>query len=139
MPSGNGHFKEDYARDVIEEVAKKVGPKAVFGDPAIIGDVAVIPVASVQYGGGGGQGSGSGTGPAGEGADESTEMGTGYGEGQGFGFGAQARPVGTIEIIGGEVIYKPLIDYTRLAIIWSWISGVALLLFVARLLFSGRD
>ncbi|MBI5231616.1 MAG: hypothetical protein HY876_05580 [Coriobacteriales bacterium] len=88
--------------------------------------MALIPVVSVGYGGGGGSGSG---GP---------EEGEGSGEGQGFGFGVSARPVGTLEVSPQSVVYQPVVDWTQLAKIWSWIAGVALLAFVLRMLFSSK-
>lgn len=120
--------------EMIELVAKKAGPGAVFGDPVVVGEVAVIPVATVSYGGGGGSGYGSGDMPEG---DEAAP-GHGEGGGTGFGFGVNARPVGSLEVTPTTVTYSPMIDYSRLAAIWSWISGIALLIFVLRLAF-GRN
>lgn len=130
MPDGTPN--DGFAGDVIEDIAKRVSPKAVFGDPIVYGDRAVIPVVTVSYGGGGGSGSGSSTEDVPEGAAPES------GEGQGFGFGVSAKPVGTIEIGPDGVIYQPVVDYSQLAKTWSAISGIALLMLVARMLFARR-
>jgi uncharacterized spore protein YtfJ len=118
----NGHDTE-----MIEHIAKEAGPKAVFGEPHMIGGKAVIPVSAVMYGGG--AGSGGGTSP---------ETGEG-GQGEGYGFGVRAHPVGAIEVDEMGISWFPVIDYSRLAMIWSVVSGIALLMLMARLLFARRS
>lgn len=107
------------AEDIIERMTAKVGPDAVFGEVATSGERAVIPVARLSWGGGGGMGSGAmGT------AETEAEEEAREGEGMGFGFGARARPVGYIELSPESVGYRPIIDWSMLAVIGAIVSGV---------------
>lgn len=72
----------------------------VFGDPYEFDGVSVIPVARLVGGAGGGGG-------------ESTE-GDAPAAGFGTGFGMEARPVGVYQVRGGDVVWKPTVDATRI-------------------------
>ena len=85
----------------IRGVRDTLSVRRVFGDPYLVDDCTVIPVAKVVGGAGGGGGEGNKEG----------ESGTGYGTG----FGLQARPVGVYHVRNGVVEWKPAIDVTRLA------------------------
>jgi uncharacterized spore protein YtfJ len=88
--------------DGISGTRDAISVRRVFGEAYELNGVSVIPVARVAGGGGGG---------GGEGSMKDDQTGTGFGTG----FGLQARPVGVYEVRGGEVVWKPAVDVTRLA------------------------
>lgn len=75
----------------------------VYGEPQVVGDRTVIPVACVAYGFGAGGGRG---GPAGQ-----------EGEGGGGGGGIAVKPLGVIEITPGGTRFVPVVDVGRLAML----------------------
>ena len=85
----------------IRGVHDTLSVRRVFGDAYELDGCIVIPVARVVGGGGGGGGEGNRKGDS--------------GGGFGTGFGLHARPVGVYQVRGGEVVWKPAIDATRLA------------------------
>jgi uncharacterized spore protein YtfJ len=80
--------------------------RRVFGDPIEQDGVTVVPVAAVSGGGGGG--------------GDAEHNGGG-------GFGLRARPVGAYVIKDGEVVWKPVIDASRLTLGWQIVAGIAAL------------
>ncbi len=97
--------------------------RRVFGEPTVVGDVTIVPVATVRGGGGGGGGEGVGPGGGQEGS----------GAGGGMGFGVHARPVGVYVIRDGEVTWQPSIDVTRI-VLGSQILGALAILTLRKLL-----
>jgi uncharacterized spore protein YtfJ len=87
--------------DDIRGTRDTLSVRRVFGDPQELDGVTVIPVARISgvAGGGGGEGT------------RDQQGGSGFGTG----FGVRADPVGVYEIRDGEVVWKPIIDITRLA------------------------
>lgn len=85
----------------IRGIRDALSVRRVFGDPYEADGCMVIPVAKVVGGAGGGGGEGNKQGES--------------GQGFGTGFGLQARPVGVYQVRGGDVVWKPAIDVTRLA------------------------
>ena len=85
----------------IRGIRDALSVRRVFGDPYEADGCMVIPVAKVVGGAGGGGGEGNKQGET--------------GQGFGTGFGLQARPVGVYQVRGGDVVWKPAIDVTRLA------------------------
>ncbi len=99
--------------DQVEKARETAQWRAAFGEPQVVGDRTVIPVARVGYTFG--LGFGQGTDPAEEEAPAPT------GEGGGAGVGASARPVGTLVITPEEVYFEETVDATRVAL-----AGIAL-------------
>jgi uncharacterized spore protein YtfJ len=98
-PTADG---EGTVRENLRGARDALSVRRVFGEPYVVDDVTVIPVARVAGGGGGG--GGEGTGP-----DDSG------GRGFGTGFGLRAHPVGVYEVRDGRVEWKPTVDVSRLA------------------------
>ena len=94
----------------IQGVHETLAVRRVFGDPYELDGCTVIPVARVMGGAGGGGGEGNRAGDS--------------GGGFGTGFGLEARPVGVYQVRGGEVVWKPAIDATRLAKGGQVLAGV---------------
>ena len=95
--------RSDHTEKVFENirgVRDTLSVQHVFGDPYEADGCMIIPVAKVM----------GGAGKAEQGNREG-ESGAGYGTG----FGLQARPVGVYQVRGGEVLWKPAVDVTRLA------------------------
>lgn len=99
--------------DQVEKARETAQWSAAFGEPQVVGDRTVIPVARVGYTFG--LGFGQGTGPADEEAPAPT------GEGGGAGGGASARPLGTLVITPEKVYFEETEDTTRIAL-----AGIAL-------------
>jgi uncharacterized spore protein YtfJ len=97
--------------------------KRVFGEPVQQGDVLVIPVARVAYGGGGGSG---------QGESEKGEEGSG----SGGGFGVTATPAGVFVVKDGDVRWQPAVDVNRI-VVGGQIVAVVLLL-TLRAIFKRR-
>ncbi|MFN0146044.1 MAG: spore germination protein GerW family protein, partial [Dehalococcoidia bacterium] len=85
---------------LIERIGGMASADAVFGKPVEREGLTVIPVASVRWGGGAGGGSGKEAGKEGEGG--------------GGGGGAAAKPVGYIEMSGGEARFVRIRDISAL-------------------------
>ena len=116
-------------KQLIREVGKDTNVHTIFGEPEILEGKAIIPVAEVKYGGGGGFGTGQAPG-------EEEELETG--RGAGVGFGVQAKPMGTIEITADTTRWRPIMDWSRLAVVWSVISGMLVLMLVGMLVGKER-
>lgn len=118
--------------DNVEKARETAHWRAAFGEPQVVGDRTLIPVARVGYTFG--LGFGQGTGPAGE------EVPAPAGEGGGAGGGASAHPVGTLVVTPEDVYFEETVDATRVAL-----AGIALAALSAFQLFKtlrailGRD
>jgi len=82
--------------------------RAAFGEPQVVGDKTIIPVARVSYGFGTGFGSGSGP---------DTEEGKSVGQGEGGGGGGMgsAHPLGVVVITPEEVYFEETADENKVA------------------------
>jgi uncharacterized spore protein YtfJ len=98
----------------IERLAEKLGTTAsaacIYGTPVERDGLTVIPVARVMYGLGGGSGHKDGE------------------EGSGMGGGVMAKPVGYIEMKGGEARFCPI---RNPLMTWSLIAGGGMLSLLA--------
>jgi uncharacterized spore protein YtfJ len=103
MPAKSQTSKDDL-KDMLGHIGKDVDADTVFGETRVIEGRAVIPVASVSYGGGGG---------AGQGGDETGDEG----EGMGLGFGLQAKPLGVIEVTADQVRWVPVVDVAKVVMV----------------------
>jgi uncharacterized spore protein YtfJ len=92
--------------ELLEGAREAITVKRVYGDPVEGDGVTIVPAAAVRGGGGGG--------------------GDSEGNGGG-GFGVQARPVGAWVLRGGEAIWKPAVDFNRIAV-FAFLLGLALAL-----------
>lgn len=118
-------------QEIMSRIGKNLDTHTVFGEPQQVDGSAIIPVAKIRYGGGGGMGGGTGAHP---GEDTGTAAEAGAGEGMGLGFGVTAQPLGVVRVRHDSVEWVPIIDRSRLAVIWSVVGGLLLLAVVRRLL-----
>jgi uncharacterized spore protein YtfJ len=128
--NGNGGIGTEEIAKVIGHLGDEANTRMVFGEPEMFGERAIIPVAKVSYGAGGGFG-----GPN-RAREEDTEAPTG--EGMGGGFGVSAKPIGAIEVGEDSITWSPVIDWNQIALTWSRVLGVAVLMGLFRMLFLGR-
>jgi uncharacterized spore protein YtfJ len=95
--------------DAIEDMRDKASVNAVYGEPVVVGEKTIVPVADIKYGFGLGYGEGPST------SDEE-EQPAAAGQGGGFGGGIAARPVAVLEISDEGVRVKPVTDEGRIAL-----------------------
>lgn len=95
----------DVLRSLGDRLQAGASVKAVFGDPIVVGDRTVVPIARVGYGFGGG------------GSDKA-----------GGGGGSGIRPAGALEITAAGTRFIPFVDPVRLAATMALavIIGIAL-------------
>ena len=105
----------NYVKELLQEVTQNVTTDTVFGASRETGDKVVIPVAQVSYGGGGGFGSG--------GDEKSAESG----EGGGMGLSIKAKPLGVIVVTADDVVWMPVWDVTRIAVVGCAVVVLALM------------
>jgi len=90
-----------------EDLKSMASVEAVFGEPEVIGERTIIPIAKVSYGLGFGFGRDEGPAAA---EGEPAEKGVGGGGGG----GVRAKPVAVLEITGQETKVIPVLDITRI-------------------------
>jgi uncharacterized spore protein YtfJ len=90
-------------QEMLSQAKDEMSVRHVYGEPYEHDGTVVIPAARVRGFGGGGGGEGS-------------QPGNGTGSGSGLGFGLHARPVGAYMIRSGELVWKPAIDVTSVAL-----------------------
>jgi uncharacterized spore protein YtfJ len=95
--------------DTIEQARETAHWEAAFGEPQVLEDRTIIPVAQVGYGFG--LGFGSGMTPA-----EEEDKPESTGEGGGVGGGALARPLGFIVVTPESVHFEEVRDEGKIAI-----------------------
>jgi uncharacterized spore protein YtfJ len=119
--------------EIMNRIGKGLDTHTVFGEPEQVDGSAIIPVAKIRYGGGGGFG-GEGKPMPGATAEQAA---AGAGEGMGMGFGISAEPLGVVRVMHDSIEWVPIVDRSRILVIWSVVSGLALLILVRRM-FAGR-
>lgn len=104
------------AFDSAQNLTRSAGVKSVFGEPVVVGDRTVIPVARIAYGFGGGIGRGPQL------RSESTSPNP---EGMGMGGGVAAMPVGVIDISPAQTRFIGFSDRRKLgaALLAGFIVG----------------
>ncbi len=124
--------KQDFEK-VLERLGRGADASTVYGEPTVVGNHAVIPVARVHYMGGGGLGSGTGPGyrDMTEGEEVSDELET-AGEGMGLGINVSARPVGVIDVTADSVRWSPAMDWARLANVAAMATGIITVMWTAK-------
>lgn len=95
---------------LLTTVKDTVTVKRVFAEPYVQDGLTVIPAAVVRGGGGGGTG-----------YDEKGQ------ENEGGGLGVSSRPAGAYVIKGGDVIWRPAVDPTRIMTVIGLVVAVFLL------------
>ena len=93
----------------IEQAREAANWQSAFGEPQVIDDKTIIPVAQVSYG------FGLGFGRGGQVSEEDDEPGT-EGEGGGGGGGATAKPYGVIVVTPETVYFEEVEDSSKIAV-----------------------
>jgi uncharacterized spore protein YtfJ len=91
--------------DVIQQIKEAADVRAAFGEPQVLEDKTIIPVARVSYGMGLGFGSGEAEG----------EFATVDDSGGGGG-GASSAPLGALVVTPDEVRFVPSLDVTKVVL-----------------------
>ena len=99
--------------DTVVETREGANWRVAFGEPQVVEDKTIIPVASVGYTFG--LGFGHGAGPS-----ETEDEPAPGGEGGGGGGGASVRPLGAFVVTSACVYFQPALDVSRIAL-----AGVA--------------
>lgn len=104
-------------RSIFEKFSREKDVSLIYGEPIIMDNKRVLPVAKVNYFVGGGGGGGF--------TDEQNASGQGEGAGGAF----SIKPVGVYEITEENVKFKPILPINQLLTIFSIITlGLAFLL-----------
>lgn len=106
--------------DSIEQIRDAASWKSVFGEPQVVDEKTIIPVAQVGYGFGLGFGRGE---PASE-EEDGPDAGA---EGGGGGGGASAKPLGVIVITSEDVYFEDVRDDNIVALMGIALSAFAIL------------
>jgi uncharacterized spore protein YtfJ len=106
--------------DSIEQVRDAAHWKSAFGEPQVVEDKTIIPVAQVSYGFGLGFGRGDGV------AEEEGDLPAGGGEGGGGGGGASSKPLGVIVVTPDEVYFEQVQDESKIAMAGIAMSAFAI-------------
>src|SRR4051812_16379786 len=104
-PTSADQMSDRMSREVRELVEKWTqGGKAevVYGEPKVVGDKTIIPVAKISARGGGGGGRGA--------KDDGSRGG-----GMGMGVTMNVTPVGVVEISPSGTRFIPIMDFSKLA------------------------
>lgn len=122
---------EEIIGRITEQVKNTANVNVVFGDPVESAGVTIIPVAAVKVAGGGGGGKGRGAMPVIEEGAEATERGIG------LGMQITTKPLGYIELSGGQAKLVPIVDVTKIAV-GSMIAGTLALMTIGKLVARWR-
>ena len=98
--------------DVVEAARDGADWRAAFGEPQVVGDQTLIPVARVSYGFG--LGFGRGTSPD---AEENEATAPAEGEGGGTGGFVSAQPLGTIVVTPEQVYFEQTVDIGKISLL----------------------
>lgn len=104
-------------RSIFEKFSREKDVSLIYGEPIVLENKRVLPVAKVNYfvGGGGG------------GAISDEENSTGQGEGGGGAF--SIKPVGVYEITAEKVKFKPALPINQILTVFSVVTlGIVFLL-----------
>jgi uncharacterized spore protein YtfJ len=112
--------------EVIEEARNTAQWEAAFGEPEVVDDRVVIPVAKVTYGFGLGFGQGAE-------APEPEELPVASGVGGGGGGSSSAKPLGVIVVDDKGVQFEEVVDATKVALAGIGLAAVTVLQFAITL------
>ena len=127
-----------------EQIEKTANVKSLFGEPTEVGELTIIPVASVDMKGGGGGGIGTAGKPkkkeseAEAEVEEKEEAPAPEGKGGGMGLNVKANPVGYIEIKGDVSRFVEIVDKSKIIFKVIKILGVMLILSSIKNLFKRK-
>lgn len=99
--------------DTVEKTRESANWQAAFGEPQVVGEQTIIPVARVGYGFGLGFGRGTGLQEAESDPDPEAVA---SGEGGGGGGGALSNPLGAIVVTADEVYFEESADVTKIVL-----------------------
>ena len=105
--------------DMIESTRASANWRAAFGEPEVVDDKTIIPVAQVGYG------FGLGFGREDSASEDEGDSGAG-GEGGGGGGGASAKPYGVIVVTPDDVYFEEVEDNSRIAVLGIAMSAFAI-------------
>lgn len=105
--------------DSIEQARDAANWQSAFGEPQVIDDKTIIPVAQVGYG------FGLGFGREGSVSEDEGDSGAGE-EGGGGGGGASAKPYGVIVITPDDVYFEEVQDNGKIAVLGIAMSAFAI-------------
>lgn len=102
--------------ETIEQARDTANWRTAFGEPQVVEDKTIIPVARVRYGFGFGFGSGTG-----EAAEEGESLPEG--EGGGGGGAAAAKPLGVLVVTPESVYFEETMDVAKVSIAGMILGG----------------
>ena len=105
--------------DSVEQARDAANWKSAFGEPQVVDDKTIIPVAQVGYG------FGLGFGREGSASEDEGDSGAGD-EGGGGGGGASAKPYGVIVITPEDVYFEEAQDTSKIAILGIAMTAFAI-------------
>ena len=103
--------------DSVQNLKESAHWRAAFGEPQVVGDKTLIPVARVMFGFGSGFGSGSG--PQAEEGKATPE-----GEGGGGGGMGSATPLGALVVTPEDVYFEETADESKIAMAGILLAGL---------------
>jgi len=98
--------------DVVEAARDRANWRAAFGEPQVVGDQTLIPVAKVGYGFGLGFGHDMSAD-----AEEDEATSPAQGEGGGTGGFVSARPLGTVVVTPEQVYFEQTVDVGKISLL----------------------
>ena len=105
--------------DSVEQARDAASWKSAFGEPQVVDDKTIIPVAQVGYG------FGLGFGREGSVSEDEGDSGAGE-EGGGGGGGASAKPYGVIVVTPDDVYFEEVEDNSKIAVLGIAMSAFAI-------------
>jgi uncharacterized spore protein YtfJ len=103
----------------VERAKEAAHWRSAFGEPQVVGDKTIIPVARVRYGFGTGFGSG-------QGPETEDQKPTGQGEGGGGGGMGSAQPLGVLVVTPEDVYFEETAEETKIAMAGVVLAGVVI-------------
>ncbi|MGC9336572.1 MAG: hypothetical protein ACP5EQ_00460 [Candidatus Cloacimonadia bacterium] len=134
---------KELIQQIKTNIEKTANTTAVFGEIKKIGNISIIPVASIRLKGGGGGGFGE---PSGSEKPEQPQKAekpekeepVAKGKGGGLGLKVDAEPVGYIEIKGDEARFVEVVNKTKLYLRAIKYAGIFFVLIALKGIFSRR-
>ncbi|MEK4520408.1 spore germination protein GerW family protein [Psychrobacillus sp. FSL W7-1457] len=110
-------------RAIFEKFSREKDVSLIYGEPIVLDNKKVLPVAKVNYFVGGGGGGGT----------EITDEQNSSGQGEGAGGAFSVKPIGVYEITAENVKFKPILPINQILTVFSVVTlGIAFLLIKRR-------
>ena len=119
-------FKESPLRPIFEKFSKVRDVSLVYGDPLVMGDTVILPVAKVKYSVGVGAGVGYELKDTDQEQPVSEKSEGGSGEGGGGSF--LIKPLGVYSITSEKTVYKPIVPVELLLLLPIVVTGLAFMM-----------